>query len=336
MERLLFLGIALIALSAPIRAEVPAPIGGVEITGAGARFPYPVYAKWFEEYGKIDPSVRFHYQPVGSDGGRDQILARTVDFGASGAALTAAPEGLLYIPVVADAVAIVYNIPGLPKLKLDGATLAAIFLGGITRWNDPRIAGMNSGVELMPTPIMVIHRSDPAASSYLLTDFLNVSSVSWHGQVGEGTSVAWPVGIGAVGNEGVLCQIKLTPGAIGYVELTYYFGNALPCLEMRNAAGVFINPTLESVQAALATTPTSADLPLSTGRASSLVAYPISGTTGLLVYRDQSDFAKAKKLSAFLKWVETQGQEIAHNLNYPPLPDTVRSQGLSRIAEIGN
>jgi len=336
MERLLFLGIALIALSAPIRAEVPAPIGGVEITGAGARFPYPVYAKWFEEYGKIDPSVRFHYQPVGSDGGRDRILARTVDFGASGGPLTAAPEGLLYIPMVADAVAVIYNIPGLPKLKLDGATLAAIFLGGITRWDDPRIAGMNSGIELMSTPIVVIHRSDSAASSYLLTDFLSGSSASWRGQVGAGTSVAWPVGIGAGGNEGVLRQIKLTPGAIGYVELTSYFGNAVPCLEMRNAAGVFINPTLESVRAALATTPASADLPLSTGFASSLVAYPISGTTGVLVYRGQADSAKAKKLAGFLRWAETLGQETSRNLDYPPLPDILRSRALARIAEIEN
>ncbi len=334
MKRLLAPGLLFLALRFLCGAEASAT--EIELDGAGARFPYPIYAKWFEAYGKIDPQVRFGYRPIGSDGGCREIAGRTVDFGASGGPLPASPDGLLYFPMAADAVAVVYNIPGLPKLKLDGAAVAAIFLGTLTRWDDPRIAKMNPGIELTATPIVAVHRSDAAASSYLFTDYLTQVSEEWRGRVGANTSVEWPIGIGAEGNQGILGQIKLIPGAIGYVELADLHSCALPYLEVRNAAGVFINPTPESIRAALATMPATDDRPQSAAKASSMVAYPISGTTGLLVYRSQADSGKAKKLVAFLSWAETEGQAAVRDSGYPQLPDAVRNRGLSRIAEIGD
>src|SRR5438876_4391394 len=189
------------------------------INGAGATFPYPIYSKWFDEYAKVDPSVQFNYQSIGSGGGQKQIMAQTVDFGASDGPmsdenLAKASGKILHLPTVAGAVVVTYNLPGNPKLKLDGPTVVDIFLGKITEWNDPRIADLNAGMKLPATDLIVVHRSDGSGTSYIFTDYLSSVSADWEKQVGRNTSVKWPAGLGAKGNEGVSGQIKQLPGTI--------------------------------------------------------------------------------------------------------------------------
>ena len=217
------------------------------INGAGATFPYPIYSKWFDEYAKVDPSVRFNYQSIGSGGGQKQIMAQTVDFGASDGPmsddnLSKAPGKILHIPTVAGADVVAYNLPGNPKLKLDGETIAAIFLGTITQWNDPKITALNPGVTLPGQEIVVVHRSDGSGTTYIWTDYLSKVSPEWKQKVGTNTSVNWPVGLGGKGNEGVAGQIKQTPGAIGYVELIYAKQNKIAFAEIKNSAGEFVTP----------------------------------------------------------------------------------------------
>src|SRR5438876_1436132 len=228
------------------------------MNGAGATFPYPIYSKWFDEYAKVDPSVRFNYQSIGSGGGQKQIMAQTVDFGASDGPmsdenLAKAPGKILHLPTGAGAVVVTYNLPGNPKLKLDGPTLADIFMGKVTKWNDKRIAALNSGMKLPATDLIVVHRSDGSGTSYIFTDYLSSVSADWEKQVGRNTSVKWPAGLGAKGNEGVSGQIKQLPGTIGYVELAYARQNKLPAAEIKNAAGNFVAASLDSVTEALAT-----------------------------------------------------------------------------------
>src|SRR6185312_3498008 len=228
------------------------------INGAGATFPQPIYTKWFDAYSQVDTSVRFNYQGIGSGGGQKAILAETVDFGASDgpmsdASLKTASRTLWHLPTVAGAVVVSYNIPGDPTLKLDGATLANIFLGKITKWNDPAIAGQNSGVSLPDTEIVVVHRADGSGTTFCFTDYLSSVSSEWKSGPGKGTAVSWPTGFGAKGNPGVAGQIKQSPGAIGYVELAYAQENKLPFAQMKNAAGNYITASIESVQQALAT-----------------------------------------------------------------------------------
>jgi phosphate transport system substrate-binding protein len=311
------------------------------INGAGATFPYPIYSKWFDEYAKLDPSVRFNYQSIGSGGGQKQITARTVDFGASDGPmsddnLAKAPGKILHIPTVAGAVVITYNLPDNPKLKLDGSTLADIFLGNVTKWNDPKIAALNPDVKLPATDIVVVHRSDGSGTSFIFTDYLSSVSPVWLDSVGKGTSVKWPagVGLGAKGNEGVAGQVKQLPGAIGYVELIYANQNKLPFADLKNAAGNFITPSLDSVTAALATAKIPDDFRFSMVNAPGDQAYPISGTTWLLVYEQQKNADKGKKLVEFLNWALTRGETMASTLDYAPLPDAVQQRVLERIKTI--
>ena len=311
------------------------------INGAGATFPYPIYSKWFDEYAKVDPSVRFNYQSIGSGGGQKQITARTVDFGASDGPmsdenLAKAPGKILHIPPVAGAVVITYNLPDNPKLKLDGPTLADIFLGNVTKWNDPKIAALNSDVKLPATDIVVVHRSDGSGTSFIFTDYLSSISPVWLDSVGKGTSVKWPagVGLGAKGNEGVAGQVKQLPGAIGYVELIYANQNKLPFADLKNAAGNFITPSLDSVTAALATAKIPDDFRFSMVNAPGDQAYPISGTTWLLVYEQQKNADKGKKMVEFLNWALTKGETMASTLDYAPLPDAVQQRVLERIKTI--
>src|SRR6058998_1621990 len=227
------------------------------INGAGATFPYPIYSKWFDEYAKVDPSVRFNYQSIGSGGGQKQILAQTVDFGASDGPmsdenLSKAPGKILHIPTVAGAVVITYNLEGNPALKLDGETIANIFLGKIKKWNDPKIAASNSGANLPDKEIVVVHRSDGSGTTFIFTDYLSKISPEWKEKVGNNTSVNWPTGIGGKGNEGVSGQVKQTPGAIGYVELIYATQNKMSYGAVQNAAGKFVTASTESVTAAAA------------------------------------------------------------------------------------
>ena len=311
------------------------------INGAGATFPYPIYSKWFDEYAKLDPSVRFNYQSIGSGGGQKQITARTVDFGASDGPmsdenLAKAPGKILHIPTVAGAVVITYNLTNDPKLKLDGPTLADIFLGNVTKWNDKRIADLNPDVKLPATDIVVVHRTDGSGTSFIFTDYLSSVSPVWLDSVGKGTSVKWPagVGLGAKGNEGVAGQVKQLPGAIGYVELIYANQNKLPFADLKNAAGNFITPSLDSVTAALATAKIPDDFRFSMVNAPGDQAYPISGTTWLLVYEQQKNADKGKKLVEFLNWALTRGETMAPSLDYAPLPAAVQQRVLERIKTI--
>lgn len=311
------------------------------INGAGATFPYPIYSKWFDEYAKVDPSVRFNYQSIGSGGGQKQITAQTVDFGASDGPmsdenLAKAPGRILHIPTVAGADVITYNLPGNPKLKLDGETVVNLFLGNITKWNDPKIAALNPGVALPDLSIIPVHRSDGSGTTFIFTDYLSSINPVWADSVGKGTSVKWPasIGIGAKGNEGVAGQVKQLSGAVGYVELIYAKQNQMPYADIKNAAGNFITPTLESVTAALATAKIPDDFRFSMVNAPGDNTYPIAGTTWLLVYEKQKDPAKGKKLVEFLNWALTKGEGMASSLDYASLPEGVQQRVLERIKTI--
>jgi phosphate transport system substrate-binding protein len=309
------------------------------INGAGATFPYPIYSKWFNAYAKVDPSVRFNYQSIGSGGGQKQILSQTVDFGASDGPmsddnLAKAPGKLLHIPTVAGADVVAYNLPGNPKLKLDADTIAGIFLGQIKNWNDPKITALNSGTKLPDQEIVVVHRSDGSGTTYIWTDYLSKISPEWKTKVGTNTSVNWPTGIGGKGNEGVAGQVKQTPGGVGYVELVYAVQNKMPYADVKNATGEFVTPTLESITAALATAEIPDDFRFSMTNAPGKEAYPIAGATWLLVYQQQKDPAKGKKLVEFLKWAGSDGEKMAKDLNYAPLPESVQQRVLKRIDEI--
>ena len=301
------------------------------INGAGATFPYPLYSKWFAEYAKVDPSVKFNYQSIGSGGGIKQITAQTVDFGASDKFLTdddlkAAPGKILHIPTVMGAVVVTYNLPGVAKgLKLSSEDVADIFLGRITKWNDPKLVRDNPGAKLPDQPIIVVHRSDGSGTTAIFTDYLSSVSPEWKGKVGMGASVKWPVGLGGKGNEGVAGQVKTTQYTIGYVELAYAFENKLPYASLKNKSGAFVEPSIKSTSAAAAAAAKQmpADYRISLVNQPGKDAYPIVGFTWLLVYEQQKDPAKGKKLVEFLTWELKKGQKMASALLYAPLPENV-------------
>ena len=328
------MGVGLLSVAAPRAAKAQ-----MLINGAGATFPYPLYSKWFDEYAKLDPSVRFNYQSIGSGGGQKQILAQTVDFGASDGPmsddnLAKASSKLLHIPTVAGAVVVTYNMDGVSSLKLDGPTIAEIFQGKITSWNDRRIAALNPGVKLPGTDLVVVHRSDGSGTSYIFTDFLSSVSKDWETHVGRNTAVHWPTGLGAKGNEGVAGQVKQLPGTIGYVELAYAHQNKLPVTQIKNSAGQYIVPSLESISEALASAKIPDDFRFSMVNPAGEKAYPISGATWILVYEHQQDAAKGKKLVEFLQWALTKGEGMAATLDYAPLPAAVQARVLDRVKEI--
>jgi len=304
---------------------------GVTLTGAGASFPYPLYSKWIAEYAKVAPEARINYQSIGSGGGIQQLKAGTVDFGASDAPLSdeemkAMPAPIIHLPAAAGAVAVVYSFPNLRgTLRFTGPVLAAIFLGEITRWNDDRIAQLNPGVTTPDLPIAVIHRSDGSGTTHLFTSYLATVSKRWSDKAGLGKSVKWPVGIGAKGNEGVAGMVKQTPGAIGYVELAYAIQNTLSFGAIQSPAGEFVTPSAASVAAATtgAASAMQKDVRVSIVNSAGAGAYPISGFTYLLVYREQKNAAKAEALVGFLKWAMSQGQSYAEDLDYAPLPEAV-------------
>ena len=301
------------------------------INGAGATFPYPLYSKWFNEYAKVDQSVKFNYQSIGSGGGIKQITAQTVDFGASDKFLTdkelqAAPGKLVHIPTVMGAVVVTYNLPGVAKgVKLNSEDVANIYLGKITMWNDPKIADDNKGVTLPAKPIIVVHRSDGSGTTAIFTDYLTGINAEWAQRVGMGASVKWPVGLGGKGNEGVAGQVKTTPYSIGYVELAYAFENKLPYAFLKNKAGVFVEPSIQSTSAAAAAAAKQmpADYRISLVNQPGKDAYPVVGFTWLLVYEQQKDALKGKKMVEFLTWSMTKGQKMAAPMLYAPLPENV-------------
>jgi len=315
----------------------------LQLNGAGATFPYPIYSKWFNQYIQVDPSVRFNYQSIGSGGGIAQITEQTVDFGAtdgpmSDEQLRAAKGGhILHFPTVMGAVVLTYNVEGVGKgLKLTPEALADIFLGKITKWNDPALTSVNPGVTLPPRDIIVVHRSDGSGTSYIFTDYLDKISRQWDSRVGKGTAVNWPVGLGGKGNEGVTGLVKQTPFSLGYVELIYATSNDLPYADVKNAAGNFVTPSLESVTAAAAAAASNMpdDFRVSITNAAGPDVYPISGMTWLLVYEKQKDAEKGQKLVQFLSWMMTEGQKNAAELHYAPLPAAViakEQQALTRV-----
>ena len=319
MKRIpLIAGLALAIAGASLAADK------LLINGAGATFPYPIYSKWFSEYNKLHPNVQINYQSIGSGGGIKQITEHTVDFGATDAPMTAeelakAP-GILHIPTVMGAVVAVYNLPGVDSLRFSPETLAGIFLGKITKWNDPAIAKDNAKAKLPDAAITVVHRSDGSGTTSVFTDYLSKVSPEWKTGPGQGKSVNWPAGLGGKGNEGVTGTVKQTEGAIGYVEIAYGKQNKLPMAELKNHDGHWVKATLESVSAAAAKAEIPDDYRVSITDAPGNDAYPISGFTWLLVYKEQTDPAKGDALVHFLWWALHDGQKDAPALDYGPLP----------------
>lgn len=301
------------------------------INGAGATFPYPLYSKWFYEYAKIDKTVNFNYQSIGSGGGIRQIMAKTVDFGASDAVMTdeqlkQAPGQILHIPMTAGAVVLIYNIPEVnQQLNFSPEIISGIYLGKIKKWNDSRILKENPGVNLPDKKIVVVRRAESSGTTFIFTDYLSEVSSEWKSKVGKGTSVNWPVGLGGKGNEGVAGVVKNTPYSIGYVEISYAIQNKLQYAKVRNKAGKYINPTVESITAAIESKAKNmpADYRISIVNPDGENAYPICGFTWLLVYKKQDDKVKGEKLVKFLKWAVTDGQKYTTELIYAPLPENL-------------
>jgi phosphate transport system substrate-binding protein len=321
--------------------QAGASSGSVDLTGAGATFPYPLYNKWFSDYA-AKTGVRINYQSIGSGGGIRQLSEGTVDFGASDspmsdAELAKAKGGpVLHVPTVLGAVVATYNLPGVRQpLKLTGPVLADVFLGRIKKWNDPRITQLNQGVAIPNSDILAVRRSDGSGTTFIFTDYLSAVSRAWAAGPGKGKEVNWPVGLGAKGNEGVAGQVKQTPGAIGYVELAYAKQNRLAYASMQNAAGSFVEPSIESVTAAaagaMAKLGPSTDYRISVVNAPGAGAYPISSFTWILVYERQPDATKGKKLVDFLRWALTEGEQSASALDYAPLPPDLAAQVRARV-----
>jgi phosphate transport system substrate-binding protein len=302
------------------------------LTGAGATFPNPIYSKWFDAYNK-KTGVQINYQSIGSGGGIKQYTEGTVDFGATDGPMTeeqmqAVGGHVLHIPTVLGAVVLTWNLPelGNKQLRFDGPAIADIFLGKLTKWNDPRLSALNPGVKLPDMDIIVVHRSDGSGTSYIFTDYLSKVSADWKQKVGKATSVNWPAGLGGKGNEGVTQQVKQTEGAIGYVELIYAEANKLPYAEVKNAGGQFVKPSLESVTQAAASAKfeKNTDFRVSITNAPGQGAYPIASFTWLLVRPDMKDVNKAKAMKGFLEWMLTpDAQAMASQLVYAPLPKAV-------------
>jgi phosphate transport system substrate-binding protein len=312
------------------------------LTGSGSTFVKPVMDKWAETYGgSVDTSVKINYAGGGSGQGQKNILDGTVDFGGSDgpmsdAQLAGAKTKILHLPVVAGAVVIIYNVPGVTSLKLDGPTIANIFLGKITKWSDPAIAAQNAGVNLPDTDISTVHRSDGSGTTFIFTDYLAKISPEWKSTVGTKTSVEWPGGVGQQGSAGVTAQVKKTDGGIGYVELIYALSNKISFADVKNADGNYITASLDGVSKALATATIPDDFRFSYVNAPGPESYPISGVTWLLVPQQSKDADKGQKLVAFLKWIyqDPKAQDMAKNLNYAPIPDVVVKRVLTAIDTI--
>jgi phosphate transport system substrate-binding protein len=332
MKRSLLVISGILAAAAPAAAQ--------SLTGAGATFPNPIYTKWFDAYSK-KTGVQINYQSIGSGGGIRQFTEGTVDFGASDGPMNesqiqAVNGNVLHVPTVLGAVAVTYNLPTLgdTKLKFDGNLLVEIFMGRVTKWNDPKIAALNPGVKLPDIDLIVVHRSDGSGTTYVFTDYLNKFSREWKDKVGYATSVNWPTGLGGKGNEGVTQQIKQTEGAVGYVELIYAISNNLPYAQVKNATGNFIAPSLETVTAAAAGAKLEkdTDFRVSITNSPGTQAYPIASFTWLLVKKDNKDPAKAKLIRDFLTWMITpEAQNMAADLHYAPLPAPVVSLVQARL-----
>ena len=314
----------------------------MQINGAGATFPAPIYGKWFSEYNKLHPDIRINYQPLGSGAGVRQITGRTVFFGASDGPMTqeqilAAPGKILHLPTVLGAVVPVYNVAGVSQeLKFSGPVLADIFLGKITKWNDAAIAKLNAGVNLPATDIVVAHRSDGSGTTYIWVDYLAKVSPEWKKRVGVAQSVNWPAGVAAAKNDGVAAIVSQTPGAIGYVELIYALQTKTAYGQVQNANGKFVKASIDSVTAAAAEAAKQmpADYRVSITNAPGDAVYPISSFTWLLLYQDPKDKAQGKAMVDFMKWALIDGQKFAADLGYAPIPKNVVDMEMKTLATI--
>jgi phosphate transport system substrate-binding protein len=311
------------------------------LNGAGATFPYPMYSKWFSEYHKAHPDIQINYQSIGSGGGIRQVLAGTVDFGASDGPmsdeqLAQSKTKILHVPTVLGAVVPAYNVPGVSgEIKFTPQALAGIFLGKITAWNDAAITASNPGVNFPNQPIVIVHRSDGSGTTYIFTDYLSKVSPEWQTQVGRNTSVKWPVGIGGKGNEGVAGMIRQMAGAIGYIELIYAVQNNIAYGSVKNSSGDFVKASLQSVTAAAASVKTMpADFRVSITNAPGKDAYPVSSFTWLLIPAQSKDSQKGKILADFLNWMVDDGQKMTAELTYAPLPESVASKVKAEIKQV--
>jgi phosphate transport system substrate-binding protein len=343
MKRIAGMSVVILALAMMATVLVHAALS---INGAGATFPYPIYSKWFDEYQKKNPTVEINYQSIGSGGGIRQVTEGTVDFGASDGPMNdeqikAFQEkhgfGILHFPTVLGADVPTYNIPGvLTALNFTPEALAGIFLGKITKWNDPAITAVNKGVNLPDSDIVVVHRSDGSGTTYIWTDYLSKISEEWKSKVGKGASVNWPKGLGGKGNEGVTGQIKNAPNSIGYVELIYAVSNNIPYGNVKNSSGVFVKADLASVSAAAAAVANTMpdDFRVSITDPPGKTAYPIASFTWLLIPERFSDAAKRDAIKAFVKWMLTDGQNYTEQLSYAKLPKEVIAKEEMALAKV--
>jgi phosphate transport system substrate-binding protein len=313
----------------------------MHINGAGATFPFPIYSKWFAEYHMIHPNVAINYQAIGSGAGIQQISKQTVFFGATDGPMTeeqlkSAPGHIMHFPMVLGAVVPIFNVQGVTDLKFNGQVLADIYLGKVTKWNDPVIAKLNPGAKLPATDIAVIHRSDGSGTTFIWVDFMSKVSPEFKSKVGVATSVNWPTGVGGRGNEGVSGLVAQMPSSIGYVELIYALQGKLTYGSVENTAGEFVKASLQGVTAAAAGAAANMpeDFRVSITNASGSGVYPISSFTWLLLYENPTDKAQAKTMVDFVRWAITDGQRFGAELGYAPLPESVVKKEIAALAKI--
>jgi phosphate transport system substrate-binding protein len=314
----------------------------LQINGAGATFPYPIYSKWFSEYNKLHPEIEINYQSIGSGGGIRQLIAETVFFGATDGPMTeeqmkTAAGPIRHLPTVLGAVVPVYNVPQAgAELRFSGMVLADIYLGRIKKWNDPALATLNPGITLPATDITVVHRSDGSGTTFIFVDYLSKVSPAFKATVGVNTSVMWPAGVGGKGNEGVAGLVSQTPGSIGYVELIYALQTKIPFGAVQNAAGEFVKASPDAVTkaatVAAANMPADFRVSITNGRGPGV--YPISSFTWILLYEKPKDAARAKAMADFIKWALNDGQKFARELGYAPLPANVVTLELAALQTI--
>lgn len=340
MKRLALLALAALVIScggepaAPVQQQSSSK--ALTIDGAGATFPYPLYSKWFSDYGAQHPQVRINYQSIGSGGGIRQLTAGTVFFGASDSPMTdeqlkSAGKPIVHLPTTLGAVVPVFNLPNVAELNFPPDVLADIILGKVTKWNDRRLAAANSGKALPDTAITVVHRSDGSGTTFIFCDYLSKISPAFKSTVGANTSVQWPTGVGAKGNEGVAGLVRQTPGAIGYVELVYALQNKIPYGAVKNSAGKFVKASTDSVTAAASGATVPDDFRVSLTNAPGDSAYPIASFTWILLPEHSADAQRAAAMRDFMRWALTDGQKECAALGYAPLPQSVVSRELAKL-----
>lgn len=319
-----------------ILALSPLALAKININGAGASFPYPIYSKWFSIYNKENKDVQFNYQAIGSGGGIRQLTKQTVDFGASDAPMKKrdmkkAPWPVAHIPTVLGAVAIAYNVEGIKDgLKIDGATLVDIYLGKITKWNHPAIKKLNPKMDLPDEDVLVVRRADGSGTTAIFSDYLSNVSSEWKSKIGQGKSLRWPAGIGAKGNDGVTAMVKQTNGTIGYIELAYALKNNLSTVALKNKSDKFVQPSIKGVSSAAAASE-GGDVTKSIVNQKGEDVYPISAFTYILLPKKEKEDKKLKEVKEFLRWALTDGQKYAKELHYAPLPEELRESLLKQL-----